>query len=174
MLSEYLINCKYRVGTLKRFIYLIPSETNINYVVDNGEAIVQSVSGVVYKLYCGNVQMTSEETMEGRFKFNNKVIIKLFENQTSGLTEILNNLIQNNYKVVVEDLEGTQFICNVEFPAFVTYDYNFASNTISPNTATVTFATDSNFPTLEIKQKITDATLMGDYGCAYNTGAIKT
>lgn len=174
MLSEYLINCKYRVGTLKHFVYLIPSETNINYVVDNGEAIVQSVSGVVYKLYCGNVQMTSEETMEGRFKFNNKVIIKLFENQTSGLTEILNNLIQNNYKVAVEDLEGTQFICNVEFPAFVTYDYNFASNTISPNTATVTFATDSNFPTLEIKQKITNTALMGDYGCAYNTGAIKT
>ena len=79
MLSEYLINCKYRVGKLKSFVYLIPSETNINYVVDNGEAIVQSVSGVVYKLYCGNVQMTSEETMEGRFKFNNRVIIKLFE-----------------------------------------------------------------------------------------------
>lgn len=174
MLSEYLINCKYRVGSLKRFVYLIPSETNINYIVDNGEAIVQSVSGVVYKLYCGNVQMTSEETMEGRFKFNNKVIIKLFESSISGLIEILNNLIKNNYKVAVEDLEGTQFIYNIEFPSFVTYDYNFASNTISPNTATVTFASDSNFPTLEIENKIVNSTSMGDYGCAYNTGAIKT
>ena len=174
MLSEYLINCKYRVGTLKRFIYLIPSTSTINYTVDNGEAVVMSVNGLVNKLKCANVQLTSEESMDGRFKFNNKVIIKLFENQTSGLTEILNNLIKNNYKVVVEDLEGTQFICNVEFPSFVTYDYNFASNTISPNTATVTFASDSNFPTLEIKQKITNTTLMGDYGCAYNTGAIKT
>lgn len=174
MLSEYLINCKYRVGTLKPFIYLIPSTSTINYTVDNGEAVVMSVNGLVNKLKCGNVQLTSEESMDGRFKFNNKVIIKLFENQTSGLTEILNNLIKNNYKVVVEDLEGTQFICNVEFPAFVTYDYNFASNTISPNTATVTFASDSNFPTLEIENKIVNSTSMGDYGCAYNTGAIKT
>lgn len=174
MLSEYLINCKYRVGTLKPFIYLIPSSSTINYTVDNGEAVVMSVNGLVNKLKCGNVQLTSEESMDGRFKFNNKVIIKLFENQTSGLIEILNNLIKNNYKVVVEDLEGTQFICNVEFPSFVTYDYNFASNTISPNTATVTFASDSNFPTLEIQNKITNATIMGDYGCAYNTGAIKT
>lgn len=174
MLSEYLINCKYRVGTLKPFIYLIPSSSTINYTVDNGEAIVMSVNGSVNKLKCGNVQLTSEESMDGRFKFNNKVIIKLFENQTSGLIEILNNLIKNNYKVVVEDLEGTQFICNVEFPSFVTYDYNFASNTISPNTATVTFASDSNFPTLEIENKIINSNLMGDYGCAYNTGAIKT
>ena len=163
MLSEYLINCKYRVGTLKPFIYLIPSTSTINYIVDNGEAVVMSVNGSVNKLKCGNVQMTSEETMEGRFKLSNKVIIKLFENQTSGLIEILNNLIKNNYKVVVEDLEGTQFICNVEFPSFVTYDYNFASNTISPNTATVTFDSDSNFPTLEIKQKITNETIMGDH-----------
>ena len=174
MLSEYLINCKYRVGTLKPFVYLIPSSSTINYTVDNGEAVVMSVNGLVNKLKCANVQLTSEESMDGRFKFSNKVIIKLFENQTSGLIEILNNLIQNNYKVAVEDLEGTQYICNVEFPSFVTYDYNFASNTISPNTATVTFASDSNFPTLEIKQKITNSTLMGDYGCAYNTGAIKT
>ena len=174
MLSEYLINCKYRVGTLKSFIYLIPSSSTINYTVDNGEAIVMSVNGSVNKLKCANVQLTSEESMDGRFKFNNKVIIKLFENQTSGLIEILNNLIKNNYKVVVEDLEGTQFICNVEFPSFVTYDYNFASNTISPNTATVTFASDSNFPTLEIENKIVNSNPMGDYGCAYNTGAIKT
>ena len=174
MLSEYLINCKYRVGTLKRFIYLIPSETNINYVVDNGEAIVQSVSGVVYKLYCGNVQMTSEETMEGRFKFNNRVIIKLFESSISGLTEILNNLIKNNYKVAVEDLEGTQYICNVEFPSFVTYDYNFTSNAIRPNTATVTFATDSNFPTLEIQLPISETNNLNTSDCAYNTGAIET
>lgn len=174
MLNQYLINCKYRVGSLKRFIYLIPSSSTINYTVDNGEAVVMSVNGLVNKLKCGNVQLTSEESMDGRFKFNNKVIIKLFENQTSGLIEILNNLIKNNYKVVVEDLEGTQFICNVEFPSFVTYDYNFASNAISPNTATVTFATDSNFPTLEIQQKITEANIMGNYSCAYNTGAIKT
>lgn len=174
MIDNYITNPEYRIGTLQKFVYLLPKETNINYVVDNGEAIVQSVSGVVYKLYCGNVQMTSEETMEGRFKFSNKVIIKLFENQTSGLIEILNNLIKNNYKVVVEDLEGTQFICNVEFPSFVTYDYNFASNTISPNTATVTFASDSNFPTLEIENKIVNSTSMGNYSCAYNTGAIKT
>lgn len=174
MLSEYLINCKYRVGSLKRFIYLIPSTTSINYTVDMGEAIVMSVNGSVYKLNCASVQITSEESIEGRFKFNNKVIIKLFENQTSGLIEILNNLIKNSYKVVVEDLEGTQFICNVEFPSFVTYDYNFASNTISPNTATVTFASDSNFPTLEIQNKIVNSNPMGDYSCAYNTGAIKT
>lgn len=176
MLSEYLINCKYRVGTLKPFIYLIPIKTTptINYVVDNGEAIVMTVLGAVNKLKCANVQFISEESMDGRFKFNNKVIIKLFENQTSGLNEILNNLIQNKYNVAVEDLEGTQFICNVEFPSFVTYDYNFSSNAISPNTATVTFATDSNLPTLEIQRKITNSTLMGDYSCAYNTGAIKT
>ena len=146
MLSEYLINCKYRVGTLKPFIYLIPSSSTINYTVDNGEAIVMSVNGSVNKLKCANVQLTSEESMDGRFKFNNKVIIKLFENQTSGLIEILNNLIKEKcqatfvpkYYIIKESLPYTETNKKLNFKLLESEDildssnYNIQGNIIKP------------------------------------------
>ena len=70
-------------------------------------------------------------------------------------------------------MEGTQYICNVDF-LLLYITITSPQNTISPNTATVTFATDSNFPHWEIQLPISETNNLNTSECAYNTGAIKT
>ena len=44
MVSNYLRDCRYNVGTLKDFIYIIPYETSmIDFEIDNGYANVRTM-----------------------------------------------------------------------------------------------------------------------------------
>lgn len=172
MLNEYKRKTDYEVGQLKNYIFLVPSTSNINYVIDNGVAIANEVIGDVIKIYCASVSMTSEETEETRFKFKNTVNVKFHESSIDGLTELLNDFIHNDYKVIVEDKMGVQYVCHLDFNAMVTYTYNFMTNFVSPNYCDVKFETDSNFPTLQLLNKINNYTLKKINPCEYNNGQI--
>lgn len=174
MVEEYLQSPQYNIGTLKNFVYLLADDCRINYTIDDGNGSVHSVvPGTIYKLQGHSIVLTSEETMEGRFKFNNQVSIILQESSVSGLTTVLDNIIRNYYRVVVEDMKGQQYIMNIEFGASTKYNYEFNSSNISPNSCTITFSTDSNFPTLHLDTPIKNETNLLSIPCAYNTGQIK-
>ena len=53
MLSEYLINSKYRV-VAKTVYLLIPDASSITTLFDNGR-LFKSINGLVYKLNCASV-----------------------------------------------------------------------------------------------------------------------
>lgn len=174
MVNEYLNEkCQYDVGQLKPFIYLLDKDVLINYTVDNGVAIVHDTTGgTIYKVNGNTASLSSEETLEGRFKFLNKVTLTIQETKEEGCNELINKLIRNEYKVVVEDRRGTQYIANLDFYAMITYNYQFQSN-ISPNLCTITFNCDSNFPTLMIETNITEDEELKSTPCEYHASFTK-
>lgn len=100
------MSCSYKVGKLKNFIYLIK---DLKYRVVDYKVYI--TSGEVYKLDANLVTFTETESYAGRFKFTTTV--------TATLNRIYNDsrIRQNNYKVVVEDTKGQQYIVSPEFDA---------------------------------------------------------
>ena len=106
------MSCSYKVGKLKNFIYLIK---DLKYRVVDYKVYI--TSGEVYKLDANLVTFTETESYAGRFKFTTTV--------TATLNRIYNDsrIRQSNYKVVVEDTKGQQYIVSPEFDAHFTGEY---------------------------------------------------
>lgn len=173
--SNYDIEKKYRIGNLKPHIYLVDKDTPVSYTIDNGAAIVNSIDeGLVYKIEGLSVSMSSEETIEGRFKFNNKVSITLKENTLTGLGEVLQIIREGLWKVVVEDKDKNLFIMNLDFNANLNYDYVFTDEPTTPNQCTLEFEVNSNFPTLKVNQFKTNITTLLHNPCEYMHGRVKS
>ena len=127
------MSCSYKVGKLKNFIYLIK---DLKYRVVDYKVYI--TSGEVYKLDANLVTFTETESYAGRFKFTTTV--------TATLNRIYNDsrIRQNNYKVVVEDTKGQQYIVSPEFDAHFTGEYTINNEGIA---YALTFTTQSNIPT---------------------------
>lgn len=166
---------RYEVGSFKPFILLIPETVAVNYTIDDGRCAVHSVaqSDSIIKVSGDTVTMSSEETLEGRFKFHNTVELTVQEGSYDRLTDLFHLLeTGTRFRAVVEDMMGNQFIANVEFPAFVTHEAHFA-NTVAPNTLSVKLETDSNWPTLFVQSKINYSTQFNLSLCQYVMGGIE-
>lgn len=134
------MSCNYKVGKLKNFIYLIK---NLKYRVSGYKVYI--TSGEVYKLDANLVTFNETESYADRFKFTTTV--------TATLNRIFNDssIRQNNYKVVVEDTKGQQYIVSPEFNAHFTGEYTINNEGIA---YTLTFTTQSNIPTRILQSKI--------------------
>lgn len=173
MVESFKPDKRYEVGTLKDFILLVPETVALDYTIDDGRCSVKKFvtnEGVI-KIEGGSVTMSSTETTDSRLKFNNSVQITIQEGQYDRFTDIIRQVELNNYRVVVEDLMGNQFVMNVEFPAFVTHSVTFTTMT-SPNTFTIGLSTESNFPTLFLESKVSAVTTFNMRLCKYVTGRI--
>ena len=172
MVSNYLRDCRYNVGTLKDFIYIIPYETSmIDFEIDNGYANVESVnSDTIYKIEGVNANLTSEETIKGRFRFAATTTINVAEMPSNPLFHQLETLRKGKWYVVVENIHGEQFIQTVEFYTDFTYNYSFTNATGSANTITLTFVSASNIPVLVLNRNIAPTATMISSGNFYKTG----
>lgn len=134
------MSCNYKVGKLKNFIYLIK---NLKYRVSGYKVYI--TSGEIYKLDANLVTFNETESYADRFKFTTTV--------TATLNRIFNDssIRQNNYKVVVEDTKGQQYIVSPEFNAHFTGEYTINNEGIA---YTLTFTTQSNIPTRILQSKI--------------------
>lgn len=115
-----LYDMGYNLGKLKNFIYLI---TDFKYRISGYK--VYMVGGKVYKLYADLVTFTEQESYSGRFKFTTTV--------TATLNRVFNDSVlrQNNFKIVVEDYNGQQYIVSPEFDAYYTGEFTINQDTIS-------------------------------------------
>ena len=153
------MSCNYKVGKLKNFIYLIK---NLKYRVSGYKVYI--TSGEVYKLDANLVTFNETESYADRFKFTTTV--------TATLNRIFNDssIRQNNYKVVVEDTKGQQYIVSPEFNAHFTGEYTINNEGIA---YTLTFTTQSNIPTRILQSKIIANNDISTPTCSYNGIGIK-
>lgn len=149
----------YKVGKLKNFIYLIK---NLKYRVSDYKVYI--TSGEVYKLDANLVTFNETESYADRFKFTTTV--------TATLNRIFNDssIRQNNYKVVVEDTKGQQYIVSPEFNAHFTGEYTINKEGIA---YALTFTTQSNIPTRILQSKIIANNDISKPPCSYNGIGIK-
>lgn len=172
MINEYKKQCGYDIGTLKPYIYVIPkNEMLCSYKIDNNKIDVVNIkSDRIYKIYGNNVILTSEETIDNRFKFNSTITMNIVEMMNEPWFQSLNILRNTFCFVIVENLEGNQFIQSVEFPSEFTYEYSFSNSETTPNTCELTFKCNSNIPTLLLSENVKEKEILVDEQCNYNIG----
>ena len=181
MVSNYpLERCKYLTGRLKPFIYLLPKETTqIDYNVDTKQRKPYpsfcEVSSIQYtnciKLEGFLTTLNVTESSDNRLDFSSSVSLSMLEQWNNTWVSLLEELKLMNCYVIVEDVEGTQYIQTPEFPSYFTYTYDFG-NEGNGNVAQIRYTCDCNFPLVYVRNNVT-ATTTYKGNCNYIIGGAK-
>ena len=133
------MSCGYKLGRLKNFVYLVE---NLKYNVTDYKVYI--TAGTVYKLYTDLTILNETESYADRFKFTTTV--------TCTLNRIIDDSLfrQHNFKIIVEDQKGMQFLVSPEFNARFTSELTIGESISN----VLTFTTQSNIPTRILQNKI--------------------
>lgn len=177
MVTDYKRQCRYEVGTLKDFIYLIPYEVNrLSYSIDDGDCKGLRINDTtnIIKVEGFQAQLRNTESTDGRLKYESEVSIYVHEQFGKNLHNKMSELIGNRYFVVVEDKMGNQFIQSVEFYSEFEYGISLTSQNNAQNRTQLRFRGASNFPTMLLEEKIDDTKTYALFsnGCQYDDGGI--
>lgn len=132
--------CKYSYDKLKNVVYLLSAEHVKDVHIDNGEAYISSLTEDPLRLNGFNIQMQEETSLDERYRFVKQVTLSL-----NGYVNV--NFFGLRYYVIVESVDGTYWLVNVDFPSKVTYNFQLGDNI---NQTDFTFTSYSNFPTLKL------------------------
>lgn len=126
--------CGYRIGRLKPIIYLLQ---DLQYVISDKYLIL--LRAEVKRIKCDLVTFNETESYAGRFRFTTTV--------TGTLSRMIDDtyLRSKQYKVVIETVDGVQYIASAEF--FPAYTSNVTVNE-EGTSYQITFTTQSNVPAL--------------------------
>ena len=181
MVNNYpLERCKYLTGRLKPFVYLLPKETTkIDYVVDTKQRKPYpsfcEISSIQYtnciKLEGFLTTLNITESSDNRLDFSSNVSLSMLEQWNNTWVSLLEELKLMNCYVIVEDVEGTQYIQTPEFPSYFTYTYDFG-NEGNGNVAQIRYTCDCNFPLVYVRNNVT-ATTTYKGNCNYIIGGAK-
>ena len=159
-ISNYLGTCRYSIDELKPFIFLLPSSKIEDKVyIDDGAAYISSIEEEDILKVLGNTNIAVENSLNERWAFSKTVNISIL-----GYYGLSN--INEKYYIVVENMDGTQFMVNQDFPSVPSYTYTIDSQT---NQTNYTFTALGNMPILELKTKIDAIPLRH---CRYWSGGI--
>lgn len=137
--------CAYKYSKLKNVLYLVSASHVKNIHIDNGEAYIDDLSETPTRIKGYNIQFTEEESLDERYKFGKTITISV-----NGYADI--NSLNDKYYAIIETVEGTKYMVNVDFPSRITHTYTL-SNSVSQTD--FTFRSQSNYPTLKLSTSIT-------------------
>ena len=142
--SNYLAKtsngCSYKYDKLKNKIYLVSDEHLKKVYIDNGEAYITNLTESPIKIDGFNIDFKEETSLDERYKFQKTLTISVNGYATF---EDLNK----KYYAIIETVDGTFYMINVDFPSKVTHTYNLSEN---QNQTDFTFSSVSNFPALKL------------------------
>ena len=152
------MSCTYKIGKLKNFIYLVK-----DLVYRTIDYKVYITSGQVSRLDADLITLNETESYSGRFKFTTTVSCKL--NRVFDDSFIRSN----QFKIIVEDQTGMQFLVSPEFDASYTSEFTIKEDEL---TYELTFNTQSNIPTRIVHTRITPTNSVEPATCKYNTTGV--
>ena len=167
--TEY--GCRYNYRKLKDVIYLVSDEHLKNIHIDNGEAYIDGLTETPLMLDGFNIQFKEESSLDERYKFQKTLNISIngvpdivmyrwtnidinqdywCEGGNKYYKQILEEYqfnIHQNFYLIIETMDGTFYMINVDFPSKMTYTYNLSRDR---NQTDFTFTSLSNFPALKL------------------------
>ena len=132
--------CKYTFSKLKKVIYLVSKEHVKDISIDNGEAFISGLTELPLRLNGFDIKFTEEESLDERYLFQKTVTLSMHG-------YVNHNIFSEKYYVILEDMEGTYWMVNVDFPSRMTYTFNLSKDTYQTD---FTLSSYSNFPTLRL------------------------
>lgn len=174
-ITTYKRACGYKVGSLKPTVYFLPKDdVKLKYEANNEVVEVKSTSNAssIAKIEALQATYTQNTSYNDRFAFENSLEIILDEQLNESFLEGLRNLRKNDYYIVIENREGTQFLINCELYTTLSYEYNFTDDEDSENNCVVTFTNLSNHPLLLMKNNVNANTVWISHSCSYINGKV--
>jgi len=142
--SDYLQKtggtCRYSYNKLKPVLYLVSEEHLKDVIIDNGEAYISGLTELPLRINGFNIQFNEETSLDERYKFQKTLTLSMH-----GYVNY--KIFGGRYYAIVESMDGTYFMINVDFPSRITHTFNLSKDT---NQTDFTFASLSNFPTLKL------------------------
>ena len=141
MVTEYKpSNCKYTYDKLKSVIYLV-SESHSKVFTDTGDnAVITDLSELPLRLNGFNIKFNEEASLDERYLFQKTVTLSMH-----GYVD--HKIFGGRYYIILESMNGTFWMVNIDFPSRVTYTFNLSNNTYQTD---FTLTSYSNFPTLRL------------------------
>lgn len=151
---------EYEFNTLDTMVYLLGEHsTDIN--IDGEDAYIEGLSGTPLGLRVYDVSLEEEDSLDERYSFTKTVKFKVH-----GFAD--KSILEDKYYIVIKDVNGIQWLVNVDFPSDVTYTFNLGRNVSETE---FTFKSLSNHPTLRLVSEIGDAI---DVCYGYHSNGVKT
>lgn len=142
--SDYLqkssSTCSYSYSKLKDVLYLVSYEHLKDVQIDNGEAYISGLTELPLRINGFNIQFKEESSLDERYKFQKTLTLSMH-----GYVNY--KIFGGRYYAIIEDVEGTFYMINVDFPSRITHTFNLSKDT---NQTDFTFSSLSNFPTLKL------------------------
>lgn len=132
--------CRYSYNKLKSVLYLVSEEHIKDVIIDNGEAYISGLTELPLRINGFNIQFKEETSLDERYKFQKTLTLSMH-----GYVNY--KIFGGRYYAIVESMDGTYFMINVDFPSRITHTFNLSKDT---NQTDFTFASLSNFPTLKL------------------------
>lgn len=142
--SNYTPSKAYRYAKLKDVLYLVSASHVKNIHIDNGEAYIDDLSETPTRLNGFNISFTEEESLDERYKFQKTITISM-----RGYMDV--NSLNDKYYAIIETVDGTLYMVNVDFPSRVTHTFRLSNGV---NQTDFTFSSLSNYPTLRLASSI--------------------
>ena len=173
-ITKYSIQCDYRVGGLKPFIYLIHKNLLNITIKANGADVLWSKTkdGDIYKLNADSCVYNQEETKTNKYRFTNTLEVQVSEQYQEPFLYGLRTLRTNQYYIIVEDKKGSQYLVNPELYTVLNYEYTFSNGGDAINNVLLTWNNLSNFPLLLMTDKIENNYTLLNEECGYNKGEV--
>lgn len=132
--------CSYSYSKLRDRIYLVSEDHVKRIYIDNGEAYISGLTETPLVIEGFNIDFKEESSLDERYKFQKTLTIS-----KKGYASFKD--FQGKYYAIIETIDGTFYMINVDFPSKITHVFNLSKDT---NQTDFTFTSLSNYPTLKI------------------------
>lgn len=167
-ITNYNRECSYRLGRLCNHVYFIDKSVKLKYLADGLHVELVSPLSEVKRCKTYLTVFNQSENEYGKYRFENTLEMTLLEEYTNALYPVLKNLRLNNYYVIMEDLDGTQYIMNPDADINVTYEYQFTSADEEQNKILISLKNIQNHPLLIVNNNVKEYTDIYESRCDYN------
>ena len=163
--SNYTPNsdiCGYNYSKLKDVVYLVSSSHIKNVHIDDGYAYIDGLTELPMRLSGFSISLSEESSLDERYKFTKTVSFSMHG-------YIPSTSFDDKYYVILESVDGTFWMVNIDFPSKVSYTFTLSSQL---NQTDFRFTSQSNFPTLMMIEGFTSSVQQECVG--YNVNGIES
>lgn len=143
MITDYNQNkCKYTYDKLKKVIYLVSEDHVKNIYCEGYNGHIDGLTQLPLRLNGFDIRFNEETSLDERYLFQKTVTLSMH-----GYVD--KTVFGGRFYVILESMDGTFWMVNVDFPSRVTYTFNLSNNTYQTD---FTLTSYSNFPTLRLDE----------------------
>ena len=172
MISNYNLEKGYNIGSLQHHIYLYDRSMTTLYFNDD-YTIGGLNSSNSYYLKVDNISFNVTSKEENRYLFQSELSVKICEREDTSNLTILKTILDGDWVIGVEALDGSKFVVNPEFAPLITYKYVINDNSYT-NDLDVTMTFNQNIPCSLFLGNFTAFKEYDNTRCQYQIGSVKS